>query len=323
MAKAKYKYNPHTLTYDKVERTFKDRLLIALKYLAVLALISTISITAFNALFESPKEVALRREVQFLNNQIDVMNAELDTLNSFATDLRQKDDDVYRNIFGADRYPSHLRKPGIGGVDRYKKLKGYDNSDEIVETKKRISKLQRQLVAQSKSLEEVFEMAQKKTEMLSSIPAIQPVRNEDLRRVASGYGRRIHPIYKIPKMHYGLDFSAGTGTEIYATGDGVVDDVQYDRTGFGKHVIIRHGYGYETLYAHMSEPKVRRGQKVKRGQVIGLVGNTGTSVGSHLHYEVRKDGERVNPGYYFFNDLTPEQYEKLLKKASEANQSLD
>jgi murein DD-endopeptidase MepM/ murein hydrolase activator NlpD len=237
--------------------------------------------------------------------------------------LQQRDDDIYRNIFGAEPYPEHLRRGGIGGADRYKNLRGYEHSNQLAETKKRIASLQRQIVAQSKSLDEVYHLARKKTAMLSSIPAIQPVNNDDLTRVASGYGYRIHPIYKIRKLHTGMEFAAPTGTEIYATGDGKIMRIEKKRSGYGYNIMIQHGYGYQTLYAHMSKILVKVGQEVTRGEVIGKVGNTGTSVGPHCHYEVIKDGSKVNPANYFFNDLTPQQYEELLEKAQMSNQSFD
>jgi len=202
-------------------------------------------------------------------------------------------------------------------------MRGYESSEGIIETQKRISRLQRLLVAQSKSYEEVFNLAKTQDEMLQSIPAIQPVSNKDLRRLASGFGMRMHPIYKIAKMHAGLDFTADPGTEIYATGDGVIEAVDSKLSGYGHHVVIQHGFGYETLYAHMSRVAVRTGEKVKRGQVIGYVGNTGTSTGPHLHYEVIKNGEKVDPAFYFYSDITPEQYEDMLQRAANANQSFD
>ncbi len=323
MAKVKYRYNSRTLTYEKLKFTPSDYIKLGLKYILLIAVVSVASIYVFNRFVQSPREVQLERELSFVKSQLDYINSELDTLSLVAADLRRQDDEVYRSIFGASRYPEHLRKPGIGGADRYSNLNGFASSGDIIETTKRISILQRQMVSQSRSFEEVYEMAQNKTEMLMSIPAIQPVSNKDLTYIASGFGMRIHPIYKIPKMHTGMDFTAPVGTEIYSTGDGVVREVEREGGGYGYHVVIDHGFGYETLYAHMSKILIKSGSKVKRGQVIGLVGNTGSSVGPHLHYEVKKDGEKVNPAYYFFNDLSPAQYDELLEKASTANQSFD
>jgi murein DD-endopeptidase MepM/ murein hydrolase activator NlpD len=208
-------------------------------------------------------------------------------------------------------------------VNRYTYLEGYSNSDLVIDTKKRLDKLKKRLYVQSKSFDEVVDLAKNKEKMLAAIPAVQPVPNKNLKRVASGYGYRVHPIYKVRKMHWGMDFSAPTGTEIFATGDGLISKVVNSRRGYGKHVIIDHGYGYKTLYAHMSSIDVKRGQKVKRGDVIGLVGNTGTSNGPHLHYEVIKDGKKINPANYYFNDLTPEEYDLMIELSSSVNQSFD
>jgi murein DD-endopeptidase MepM/ murein hydrolase activator NlpD len=280
-------------------------------------------VVLYASFFKDPETVRLEREIRFLKGQIASLNNDIDTLEAFAMDLREKDDNVYRSIFGSDPYPEHLRKGGIGGSDRYRSLKGFESSEGIIETKKRIGRLQRMLVAQSKSYEEVFDLARDKDEMLQSIPAIQPVSNKDLKRIASGFGMRIHPIYKIAKMHTGLDFTADIGAEVYATGDGVVQSIDDKLSGYGHHVMLKHGFGFETLYAHLSRVLVRPGEKVKRGQVIGYVGHSGTSTGPHLHYEVIKNGEKVNPVFYFYNDITPEQYEDLLERAANANQSLD
>lgn len=323
MARYRYKYNPSRLVYEKVPYTFKDYAGWTLKVLGFVALIAVVSILTFDQFFESPKLLDAERENRFLKAQVEDLNQELNQMSVVLDDLAERDDDIYRNIFGAAHYPEHLRKPGVGGADRFKSYEGYDNSKLIIEAQKKVSELQRQLVSQSKSFEELFKLAQSKSEMLASIPAIQPVRNEDLKRVASGYGWRIDPIYKVRKMHWGMDFTAPIGTEIFATGDGVVVRVERKQSGYGKNVVIKHGFGYETLYGHMSKIMVKEGQKVKRGEVIGLIGNTGKSVGPHLHYEVIKDGEKVNPAYFYFNDLSPEQYEAMLEQSNAANQSFD
>ena len=323
MAKFKYKFNPTTLNFEKISLSVRDYLVVALRYLLAGGVIGGIGVVLYASFFKDPETARLDREIKYLRNQLEDLNNEIDTLEVLAVDLQDKDDNVYRSIFGADPYPEHLRRGGVGGSDRYKNLKGYESSDGIIETKKRIGRLQRMLVAQSKSYREVFDLASAQKEMLQSIPAIQPVSNKDLRRIASGFGMRIHPIYKLSKMHTGLDFTADIGTEIYATGDGVIEAVDSKLSGYGHHVIIQHGYGYETLYAHMSKVTVRTGEKVKRGQVIGYVGNTGTSTGPHLHYEVIKNGVKVDPAFYFYSDITPEQYEDLLQRAANANQSFD
>jgi murein DD-endopeptidase MepM/ murein hydrolase activator NlpD len=238
-------------------------------------------------------------------------------------EIQERDDNIYRVIFEADPIPNSIRKQGFGGINRYEKLLGLSNSELMINTSKKIDQLTKQLYLQSKSFDEVIDLAKNKSNMLASIPAIQPVANKDLKRMASGYGYRIHPIYKTRKMHYGMDFSAKTGTEIYATGDGVVSKIKRSKRGYGNYVKINHGFGYETLYAHMSKYIVKKGQRVKRGEVIGYVGNSGISTAPHLHYEVRKDNKKINPMNFYYNDLSPEEYEKMLEISLQSNQSLD
>ncbi len=319
----KYKFNPSTLNFEKISFGIRDYFFSSLRYLFAGLVIGAIGVVLYASFFKDPETARLSREVKFLKGQITELNDQIDTLEWFVSDLHEKDDNVYRSIFGAEPYPEHLRRGGIGGSDRYKDLKGFDNSADIIETQKRINRLQRALVSQSKSFEEVYELAKSKDTMLKCIPAIQPVSNKDLKRLASGFGMRIHPIYKIAKMHTGLDFTADIGTEIYATGDGVVESIESKFSGYGQYVVINHGFGYESLYAHMSRVAVRSGQKIRRGQIIGYVGNTGTSTGPHLHYEVLKNGEKVDPAFYFYSDITPEQYEDMLKRSANAKQSFD
>ncbi len=323
MAKIKYRFNPNSLNFERISYTVRDYAINLLRYTFAGLVFAVIAVVLFLSFFRNPRLRTAERELRFREQQLRQLNSELDTLYAVVDDLRRKDDEVYRTIFGAKPYPEHLRNQGIGGSRRYAQLKGYASSDAIIETKKRIARLQRSLVAQSKSLEEVFELAKKQDDMLQSIPAIQPVNNKDLTRIASGFGMRMHPIYKVMKMHAGLDFTASVGTEIYATGDGVVASADTKLSGYGLHVVLRHGYGYETLYAHMSRIAVRPGEKVKRGQLIGYVGNTGTSSGPHLHYEVLVNGQKVDPAYYFFNDISIAQYEDLLQRAANATQSFD
>jgi murein DD-endopeptidase MepM/ murein hydrolase activator NlpD len=272
---------------------------------------------------DSPKEALLRRENKQLLVQYELLNKRLAELDRVMTDVRRRDDNIYRVIFEADPVPESMRRAGVGGINRYKDLDGFASSDLVIDTRKRLDQMSRQLVVQSRSLDEVAALVLRKQEMLASIPAIQPIPNEDLTQTAGGYGMRIHPIHKIPKFHAGMDFTAKQGTPIYATGDGRVTFADYATNGYGRHVVIDHGFGYSTLYAHLSELKVRNGQKVKRGDVIGLVGNTGLSAGPHLHYEVHKNGQPVDPANYYFNDLTPEEYARMLELSRNAGQSLD
>ena len=317
------KFNPNTLRVEQVPLTRREIVRgVLLRITGVLAIGAT-SVWLFDQVFQSPADRARDREIAFLEGQLSEMRGELVTMERAMEDMAERDDAVYRTLLGVQPVPEHLRNPGIGGTDRNADVRGHIHSEEVADLKTRIASLQRAMVAQSKSLDEVTEMALEYEDRLEAIPAIQPIRAEDLNRMAGGWGWRIHPIYKVRKFHYGLDFSAPEGTEIFATGDGVVVKVKRLYNGYGRHVIIRHGFGYETLYAHMSKSLVRKGDRVKRGQVIGLVGSTGTSTSSHLHYEVHKNGEKVNPAHYFFNDLTPEEYEAMLAASEVETQSLD
>lgn len=323
MAKAEYRYNPKTLTYEKAELGIKGRLLKFLGYIGTGMVFSIVFLAIFYALFDSPKEKKLIRKNEHLALQLDLFDKKLNQMESVLDNLQDRDDNVYRVVFEADPIPANIRKAGFGGVNRYGDLEGYDHSESVIKTAKKLDQLAKQMYIQSKSLDEVYNMAMKKEKMLSSIPAIMPVAKKNLKRVASGFGMRIHPILKIRKMHPGMDFTAPTGTPIYSSGDGVVEKVKTARGGYGKHIVINHGYGYQTLYAHMNEYNVKRGQKVNRGDVIGYVGNTGRSTGPHLHYEVIKDGVKINPVNFYSNDLTPEEYELMIEISSQTNQSFD
>jgi murein DD-endopeptidase MepM/ murein hydrolase activator NlpD len=240
------------------------------------------------------------------------------------SDLQDRDDNIYRVIFEAEPIPGSIREAGIGGVDRYEKLKGYKNSDLIIETEKKMTRILGELYVQSKSFDEVFDLAKNKERMLVSIPAIQPISNKDLRRIGSYFGTRMDPFYKVQKFHEGMDFSAPVGTEVYATGNGSIEMAGHDDGGgYGNEIIIDHGYSYKTVYAHLSRIFVKPGQKILRGQIIGSVGNTGKSTSPHLHYEVRKNGVPLNPIYFFFNDLTADQYQMMLDLSSRPSQTMD
>lgn len=323
MAKIKYKYNPHTLNYEKIQLTILDRLKkiasVLLAGLFFAAIIMTIAYTFFN----SPKEVMQAREIAELKKNYQLINHKMGQLEKVLANIEYRDDNIYRTIFEAEPIPDNIRMAGVGGVNRYADISGFKSAELVKETAQRLDHIAKRLYVQSKSFDEVINLAKNKEEMLASIPAIQPVANKNLKRLASGYGYRIHPIYKVPKMHWGMDFSAPIGTEIFATGDGVVKKVVARSSGYGKHVVIDHGYGYQTLYGHMSKINVKRGQKVKRGEVIGLVGNTGSSSGPHVHYEVIKNGKKINPASFYFNDLTPEEYDMMIEISSHSNQSFD
>ncbi|HRS53987.1 MAG TPA: M23 family metallopeptidase [Bacteroidales bacterium] len=317
----KYHFDPKSLSFQRVKTTFKERILKFLYIIAAGTVFSIIVIIlAFNFI-DSPKEKKLRRELTQYELQFKLLNDRIEKLNSVLADIQNRDDNIYRVIFEAEPIPSEVRNAGIGGAEKYANLEGYDNSKLIIETTSKIDKLSRQLYVQSKSLDEILEMAKNKSKMLASIPAIQPI-SKNKSQLVSGFGYRIHPIYKTMLLHTGLDFAAKPGTPVYATGDGKVIKPDNDQTGYGIVVIIDHGYGYQSLYAHLSKSIVKPGQQVKRGQLIGYVGNTGLSAGPHLHYEIIKNNKKINPIHYFYNDLTPEEYQKLLQEASKVNQSL-
>lgn len=322
MTKVKYYYNTHTLKYEKVEVSISRKAYRIIGFLAAVAVFSAIVISIAYSYLDSPKEKRLKREISQLELQYDILQKRMQQMEVVLSDLQERDNNIYRVVFEAEPIPLEVRQAGFGGVNRYRHLDNFDYSELMVTTTKKLEQLSKQLYVQSKSYDFLINSVKNKHKMLSSVPAIQPVSNKKLKLMASGYGMRIHPIYKTAKMHYGMDFTAPTGTEIYATGDGEVKTAEADR-GYGRHVVIDHGYGYESLYGHMSEIRVKPGEKVKRGQVIGLVGNSGTSTAPHVHYEVHKNGKPVNPVHFYFNDLSPAEYQQMLEISSQANQSFD
>lgn len=323
MRKHHIRFNRAQLRTEAIPYSASDYVRWFLVRMFAVAGVAAASIMIFDRYFESPRVRSQQRQIAFLESQVSLMEEKVEGMSGALAELTERDESIYRNIFGAEPYPEHLRNPGIGGADRYGDLRGLEQSEQVIALRGQIAEIERRMLAQGESFNQLVELSGNRAELLKSIPAIQPVRNSDLKRMASGYGYRIHPIYKVRKMHWGMDFSAPTGTEIFATGDGEVIEVKKKYNGYGHHVVIQHGFGYETLYAHMSKILVRKGQRVERGEVIGLVGSTGTSVAPHLHYEVFKEGKRVNPAHYYFNDLSPEQYEQLLAASESANQSFD
>lgn len=323
MAKEKYFFNPATLKYEKVKRPLKKILGRIFLWLSSSLLFAAGVLFVAYSFFDSPKERMLKRELSQMKFQYQVLNDKLDRVMAVMDDIEDRDDNIYRVIFEAEPIPASVRKAGFGGADRYAKLEGYQNSDLLIETTEKLDRITSQLVVQSKSFDEVFEMAKNKAKFLASMPAIQPVSNKDLKRLSSYFGYRMDPFYKVMKFHEGVDFSAPIGTDIYATGDGKVVKITRAKRGYGNSVLIDHGYGYETFYAHCHKILVKKGQVVKRGQIIAKVGNTGKSTAPHLHYEVRKNNKVIDPINFFFNDLTPEEYDKVIKMSSQLNQSFD
>ncbi len=325
MARIKYYYDTETCKYERVKVTTGDVILNLLGFISVAAIIAIAIVIFYFAHFESPKEAMLKKENKELKFYYDVATRELNVMGEMMDFLRERDDNVYRVIFEADPIPESIRRAGVGGTERYKELREskLEREDLLLDVFQKIDLLKKQMYIQTKSYDEIEQMAKNRDEMLASIPAIQPVSNKELNRLASGFGMRIHPIYKIKRLHTGVDFSAPKGTPIYATGDGVVASVKNNGlSGYGKEVLLDHGYGFQTRYAHMNDYIVKAGQKVKRGECIGYVGNTGTSTAPHCHYEVIRDGKPVDPVHYFFLDLDAEEYEKILELSSIENQSL-
>ncbi len=323
MARTKYKFNPDSLSFDEVRLDAKAVFLRMLAYFIGSILLAGVYGILFALFVDSPKEKTLKREIAQLTLQYELINREMANLEKVIEHLQETDDNLYRTIFEAEPLPATLREGGVGGIKRYDDLDGYDNSDIVIETTGRLDNLRKKIYIQSKSFDDLIKLAVEKEGMLRSIPAIMPISTKDLTRVASGFGMRIHPFYKISKFHTGMDFTAPTGTEIYATGDGKVISVSSSKRGMGNHVIIDHGYGYNSIYAHLDSFNVRTGHKVSRGDVIGYVGNTGMSVAPHLHYEIKLNGKHVDPVNYYFNDLSPHEYELMVEIASKTGQSFD
>jgi len=325
MSKTKYYFDSDNLEFVPIKRTFIERI-----YRLSLFLISSVITGAFITVLllntdfiDTPKEIVQAREIDNYELQLKVLNKKLEQVESTLANIEKRDNNLYRVYFEASPIPEDQRRAGFGGVNRYDYLEGFESSDVIVNTTERLDILTKELVIQSKSLDEIELLAKNNESLLTSIPAIQPVSSSDLKRMASGYGYRIDPFTKKRTMHWGMDFSAKTGTPIYATGDGRIARADARAVGFGNHVRIDHGFGYVSIYAHMDKIVVRRGNKVKRGDLIGYVGNTGRSVAPHLHYEIVKDGRKINPINFYSGSLSPIEFEELVNQASQENQSLD
>jgi murein DD-endopeptidase MepM/ murein hydrolase activator NlpD len=325
MAKVKYYYDSENLAYTKIKTRKRIKIGYALLFLLASALFGfLVFVLLINTpFFETPKDRLQTREIENLKLKYAILNKKMDEIDDVTEALEDRDNNIYRVYFNKAEIPDSIRKSGFRDINRYKDLEGYNNSQLVLNTTKRIDKLSKQLAIQSRSLDEILKLAGVKGNLLLAIPAIQPVRNENLKRVASGFGYRIDPFTKVRKMHNGMDFTASTGTPVYATGDGVVARADDAASGFGNHVVIRHGFGYESLYAHLSKYNCRAGQHVKRGDVIGYVGSTGRSEGPHCHYEVHKDGKVVNPLNFYYGNISAVEYVAISHMANQENQSLD
>ncbi len=324
MSKVKYRFNTKSLTYEKVSVTFKEWFWRILSYLAIGLVFATITIILSRKLLPSPYEKKQNREIEALQLQYDLLQKKMNEAEVVLKDLEDRDDNIYRTIFESEPIPKSVRYGGSGGSNKYGAFENYDNADILTSTTERLDRLTKQLYIQSKSFDEVVQLAKTKAKLIASIPAIMPINQKDLAHaVTSGFGWRIHPIYKTQEFHPGMDFAAEQGTPIYATGDGVVETADNLAQGYGNHVVINHGFGYESLYGHMSRIKARIGQKVLRGELIGYVGSTGLSTAPHVHYEVIRNGEKVNPISFYYNDLSPQQYQQMVELSKKTSQSFD
>jgi len=324
MAKqTRYIFNQLTQNFEVLETPRSKKLWrFVLVFLALLGGAFLLAVLLFT-FFKSPKEKAQARELEYMKLQYEILNDRLDDMEVLMTDMEQRDNNLYRVMFEADPIPSSVRRSGFSDADRYEGMYGYANSGLVVSAARKLDVIASQLYHQSVSYDTLFSLARNKSDMLAHIPGIFPLKETELKYISSFFGYRPDPIYKISKFHSGIDFSAALGTEAYATGDGVVFDVERNEWGYGNMVTIDHGFGYKTRYAHLQKTLVREGQKVKRGQCIGLIGNTGKTTGVHLHYEVLKNDVQVDPINFFYNDLTPEQYNQILEQSTLPTQTMD
>ncbi|GGA81626.1 peptidase M23 [Flavobacterium palustre] len=325
MAKVKYYYDSENLAYRKIKVKKRTKFGFVALFLLASALFGFISFVVLlnTPYFDTPKDRLLIREIENLKLNYAFLNKKIDQLDNVVEAIEERDNNLYRTYFNTAPIPEEERKSGYKDANRYKALQGYNNSQLVLQTTKRVDILTKELVIQSQSLDYILKLAKEKNKLLAAIPAIQPVRNENLKRMASGFGYRTDPFTKARKMHEGMDFTAKTGTPIFATGDGVVKQADNRASGYGNHIVIRHGYGYETLYAHLSKYNCKAGQRIKRGDIIGYVGSTGRSEAPHLHYEVHKDGRVVNPLNFYYGNISAVEYVAISKLANQENQSLD
>ena len=323
MKKIKYYYDPETLSYKRIRNKKRTKVRNALIFLLAAALFGSIlSLIIINSrLFFTPREVMLSRQIKEYENNYQILNKKMELVEDVLADLQERDNNMYRLYFNAPIIPDSVRKAGV--AQKYKDWENLSSAKLVASTTQRLEVLRKQLVVQSKSLDEISKLSEEKEKFLASIPAIQPVNNKDLKRMASGYVWRSDPFTKARKFHYGMDFSAPQGTPVYASGDGVVIRADDASSGYGNHIRIDHGYGYITLYGHLSAYNVRAGQHVKRGDLIGKVGSTGRSEAPHLHYEVIKNGEHINPIHFYYGNLSPSEYAEMLRVSTQENQSLD
>ena len=324
MRKEKFIYNTNTLRYEKVEVSWQMRTIQGIGFFSAVMVCALVMVVLVYRYIDSPKEKELKNEISFMQKQYQLLDKQVAVYDKVLHNMKDRDDNIYRMMFSMDPIDSYIWEGGVGGSQKYEDLKNFSNTQLMIDVTKRADKLGRQVALQSQSLDTIGVMIQEKEEMLAAIPSIRPVAKLSRKiKLFSGFGIRIHPVHKVKKMHWGIDFTAPKGTPIYATGNGVVKEVKKSRSGYGNKIIIDHGYGYKTLYAHMSTMNVKVGQEVKKGETIGAVGNTGTSTAPHLHYEVIHKGRKVNPIHFCMDGLTPEEYREMAELAAISNQSFD
>lgn len=324
MARIKYYYDTESCRYVRIRVSTWDLIWNSLGFMTLALLFAGGIVLVYLNYFESPEEALLRKENEELRMYYDLLNKEVNNANEMLASLQERDDNIYRIIFGVEPIPEEIRKAGFGGANRYKELldQGLEREELVLENYQKIDQLKKQMYIQTKSYDEILSLAKDKEQLLASLPAIQPVSNKELKRLSSGFGYRLDPILKVRRPHHGIDFSLPKGSPVYATGDGTVSLVRSSFSGYGKQVEIDHGFGYKTKYAHLNEFLVKKGQKVKRGEIIAYSGNTGKSTAPHLHYEVHIDNKPVDPVHYFYKDLNSNEYEEILRLASIENQAL-
>ncbi len=322
--KKRLEFDSKSLSLQKPKFSWSKFFLKFIPLTTIALLLAGVFVFVFYYFYDSPEEIILKRENELYKEQLALFNNKLEKIDKLLKDLEYRDNNIYRTIFEAEPIPSTIRESGTGGANKYEKLEGYKYSGLVIDIAKKLDKIEKEVYVQSKSYDEIVSMAKKKEDILRHIPAIQPILNKQLRRISSYFGYRIDPVYKVRKHHDGIDFTAPIGTPVHATGDGIVTLVKHGNRGYGNQIEISHGYSYKTKYAHLSKILVKEGEHVKRGQVIGLVGNTGKSVGPHLHYEVRKNNVPINPINFFFQDMSPEEYDRMIEQSAQpGGQSLD
>ena len=325
MKRVKFYYDAEKLAFKQIVTKNSTKIGYVMLFLLASALFGFLGVFILSNtnFFETPKSKLQARELEIMKLNYNLLNGKIALMDEALAAIEERDNTIYRVYFNSDPISDEVRRAGLGGKNRYKDLEDFNTSDLIIGSTKKVDEIMKALAVQSVSLDEITKLAKRKALLLKSIPAIQPVKNEELKQMASGFGYRSDPFTKIRKLHKGMDFSAKSGTPIYATGDGIVKKADAKVSGFGNHIEINHGYGYLTLYAHLSKYKVRAGQKVKRGDIIGYVGSTGRSEAPHLHYEVHKNGEVVNPLNFYYGSISAKEYVLITKLANQENQSLD